>query len=474
MKFLFACLAALMLTTAARAQNAEVDSLRSLLVTERNDTARAILLYNLSYDYQKYKPDSALLLAQEAWKLSERAHCARGTINALGQLGAAFNRLGNFSKALETYLRQLRIVEAGSDPERIASCYLDIALVYNSQHDAASALGYAYRADSIARAARIDNLLLFTNLNIGDIYFNAGHLDSAGRYTREAYALARLLHDDLIAATALNNLGNIAYRLDLFIDARARYHEARPELERLRDYYSLTECLLGLARSSDQLRLHDSALAYAGRSFRIATENGFLKQAVEASAYLAGLFAGHDQSDSAYTYQHHYSLLKDSFDNTEKVRQLQSLTIAEDLRQQQLASQREEEHRAENERLQLFLIAGFIPVLFLVTVYISRSKVSVKAIRFSGVFSLLFLFEFITLLLHPVVQRGAHHSPVIEILVFVAIAAGISPLHHRIEHWLVGQLAQRHERQKARQEQQEALRIQAMAEKENAEKPVSP
>ena len=45
-------------------QKAIIDSLNEALVNEKTDTGKAILLYNLSYYYQMYKPDSALLLAQ--------------------------------------------------------------------------------------------------------------------------------------------------------------------------------------------------------------------------------------------------------------------------------------------------------------------------------------------------------------------------------------------------------------------------
>ena len=56
---------------------------------------------------------------------------------------------------------------------------------------------------------------------------------------------------------------------------------------------------------------------------------------------------------------------------------------------------------------------------------------------------MLFLFEYLTLLLHPVVQHITHHSPVFEILIFVAIAGLLIPLHHRLEHWMIEKLVRR-------------------------------
>jgi hypothetical protein len=60
-----------------------------------------------------------------------------------------------------------------------------------------------------------------------------------------------------------------------------------------------------------------------------------------------------------------------------------------------------------------------------------------------GILSLLFVFEFLTILLHPKVVEFTHHTPVYELLIFVAIAAILIPAHHRIEHWLIKKLVHR-------------------------------
>ncbi|RYY70622.1 MAG: hypothetical protein EOO13_06000 [Chitinophagaceae bacterium] len=57
-----------------------------------------------------------------------------------------------------------------------------------------------------------------------------------------------------------------------------------------------------------------------------------------------------------------------------------------------------------------------------------------------GVISLLILFEYLTLLLHPRVVEFTHHTPFYELLIFVGVAALLIPAHHRIEHWLIAKL----------------------------------
>lgn len=57
-----------------------------------------------------------------------------------------------------------------------------------------------------------------------------------------------------------------------------------------------------------------------------------------------------------------------------------------------------------------------------------------------GVVSLLLLFEFLILLLHPPIGELTHHNKVLELLMLVVIGAGLVPLHHRLEHLLIERL----------------------------------
>src|SRR5215212_5560428 len=186
------------------AQNRIIDSLKDELKKEETDTVRAHTLYFLSYYYQRYKPDSALLLAQEAYTLSTQSDYILGQSSSLGQMAGAFNRLGNFPKALEYYIEQLKILEKERDAADIASTYSNIAVLYNSQKDTEKALYYAYKADSLARNNDLKNQFLYTSLNIGDIYFNNNQLDSALLYTSRCYDEAVKQKNDLLTGNALN------------------------------------------------------------------------------------------------------------------------------------------------------------------------------------------------------------------------------------------------------------------------------
>lgn len=230
------------------------------------------------------------------------------------------------------------------------------------------------------------------------------------------------------------------------------YYKSRPFITAQEDDHMLAECYLGLARVFDKTRTVDSAFAFAKKAASVANGSGFLKQAMDASFFMTSLYKKQNRLDSAFAQQQTYLLLKDSFDNGEKIKALQSMTIAEELRQQQLAEERLKEKHDRAKRLQLLLIAAFIPVFFFLTLYITKKRVSRRMVQILGVLSLLFFFEFLTLLIHHIISNTAHHLPVLELLLLVAIAAVLLPVHHKAEHWLVKKLTGRHEKYKAARE----------------------
>ena len=444
MKIFLIILLVVLYASPGRAQSSIIELYKDSIAKARVDSNKAFYLYTLSYYYQNSKPDSSLLLAQAAYSLSLKSDFLRGKIGSLGQMALAFNRLGNYDKALEKYIEQLKLVEKQKDPYNIATTSLSIALVYNSQKDAAKALPYAYKADSIANSDTSLHIHLYTTLDIGEIYNNNNQLDSALHYTTICYNESLKEKNYLLTGNALNNIGNIYFKSGNYDKALYYLKSSVPYLDSMQDYNTLAECNLAMAKAFDKLKIWDSAFFYANKAFRLASDNQFLNRALNASAFLTDLYKRQNRIDSAFAYTETYLALKDSLENTEKVKQLQSLTIEEQLRQQQIAQDRIQERKDRRIKLELLMVGMFIPVFFFISVYLSRKKVHKKVIQFLGIFSILLLFEYIIFLIHPVVANATGHSAALEILIFVAIAAIISPAHHRIEHWLTKKLEERH------------------------------
>ena len=85
----------------------------------------------------------------------------------------------------------------------------------------------------------------------------------------------------------------------------------------------------------------------------------------------------------------------------------------------------------------------FIILFFL----LSRSIiVKTKFIEFFGVLGLLAVFEFINLFIHPYLAHATNDSPVLMLVVLIAIAALLIPLHHKLQHWITGIMVEKNKK----------------------------
>ncbi|MBK8310789.1 MAG: hypothetical protein IPL04_07700 [Chitinophagaceae bacterium] len=91
----------------------------------------------------------------------------------------------------------------------------------------------------------------------------------------------------------------------------------------------------------------------------------------------------------------------------------------------------------------------------MLTLLLSRVILSIKFIRLLGIISLLFFFEYLTLLIHPTVAKLTHHTPLYEIIILVVLAAFIIPVHHKLEHWMIHKLLHRPVKKHKKKKQEE-------------------
>ena len=86
---------------------------------------------------------------------------------------------------------------------------------------------------------------------------------------------------------------------------------------------------------------------------------------------------------------------------------------------------------------------GIIIFVILFLALSRRHITNTKLIQFLGVVALLVVFEFLNLLLHPLLERITHHNPILMLLALVCIAALLVPLHHKLEKWATHKLVEK-------------------------------
>ena len=194
------------------AQHPKIDSLASLLRIEEKDSNRVTLLWKLAEQYQSFKPDTALQLAQQGVLLAQRIKFIEGESRSLGRLASAQYLMGNYPKALSNYMLKLKIEEKRNSPRNYASALSNIGLMYILLEEYPNALSYLYRADSTveitggtAKAELKYNIII----NIGEAYFRMKQPDSAGLYFKKAHAIAEESGDSFSLGAAMLGEANV-------------------------------------------------------------------------------------------------------------------------------------------------------------------------------------------------------------------------------------------------------------------------
>ncbi len=431
----------------AEAQTNAIDSLKHLLQNEKQDTSRVLLLNQLSKLYVQNTPDTALILGQQGFTLAKKIGFTKGVAASLNRMANAFSITGNYPKALELHLESLKMAEDAKDENIMRTALVNIGGDYISQGNYRQSISYTLQALSLAQRVDYKPTILNSLVNLGDDYEKLGILDSARLYTNRGYDLAVQLDNTDLIGIALNNLGNIYSKMEQPGVAMANYNLCLPYFIQAEDEEGLCEAYLGIAALFRSSGNTDSSLYYAKLSLAHAQKAGFILWVMNASNFLTDYYTSIHNVDSAFAYQSATIAAKDSLFNQQKQREMQSLSFDETMRQQKMEEDKAAAMEEHHHNIQYAIIAiGLLTFLIIFLVYSRTIVATEKAIKFLGILALLLVFELLNLFIHPYIGALTHHSPILQLLIAVVIAALLIPLHHRLQHLITHQMVVKNKR----------------------------
>lgn len=429
------------------AQTNEVDSLKQLLQAETSDTGRVILLNQISKLLVINHADTALILSQRALALAKKTGFKKGEATSLNRIANVFAYTGNNPKSLEFHLEALKKAEAINDKTLIAWITGNIGTDYSYQGNEHAAIDYTLKSLGLAKRMQDTFQVVSMLVNLGASYNELGILDSARMYSNQAYDLSMKTKERTGISVMLTNLGNIYYKLGQPAIAIANYNLALPYALENDDKDGLSGIYLGMAEVFLKAKSPDSALHYAKLSLAIAKEGGFIPKVMEASNFLTDFYTSINNTDSTLVYLKATIAAKDSMFNAEKARQIESLTLDESMRQLKINEEKEAVAEERHRNIQYAVIGvGVLSFLILFLVYSRTIIANEKAIRFMGILALLLVFELLNLFLHPYIGSLTHETPILQLLIAVALASILIPLHHKLQHLLTHQMVIKNKR----------------------------
>jgi tetratricopeptide (TPR) repeat protein len=420
----------LFLCAAANAQSYTIDSLRMAVSKEMTDSGKVLFLDELARAYPETQTDSILAIEYRGLTLARKIGFSSGQALILLDISKALYRIGNLPKALNAALESLRIQEAKNNLKSMAWCYAMLGTIYNAQNDNRKELFYSLAEKQVNKMLGEDSKNWAASFNLSTIYLKLNQADSALFYLRDAYKIA-IQKKDIRTALILAQFGDIYEKLG---DSGSALNYYRLGFRAaVANGLSAAASIAGnLASFFAEKGKVDSSIFYAKIAFNKANSVSTMQQAAMI------LSKQYEKKDLAQSY-HYYKIAvsaKDSMFSIEKINELQKLTAEEELHRQEVAEQIIKEAEARKKAIRIAGISIFLPLFFLVVFLLGRMQIKPRFIEFMGILSLLFVFEFVTLLLHPFIEKWTDHDPILMLLILVAIAAFLVPMHHRIERWM--------------------------------------
>ena len=423
------------LSTNCFSQHVTIDSLKRELLHAREDSSKANILYDISYSYRGFDYDSALHYAMLSLEQSKKAF-PKGRMRAYAAAGVALRYSGNFTTAIEFFLKGLHMAEKYKMPEEIFLCYQGLSTTTKDLGDYKLAFDYGKKAMEYEVYNSSGKMVV--SGNFGDLYERMNKMDSALYYANMSYeeAMKQPGVSYYGKAFTLETLGNIEEKMGNHQLAIAYLTLSVQNAITGNVRRELAEACISLSKIYSRNDQPDSAYRYA--SFVISNDPGYFYKLgiANASELLEQYFEKKRMLDSALFYYKLSASTRDKILSEEKIRQVHNLQFNERIRQQELAAARAQEKEERAHNLQLISIALFITLFIAGVIVLRHIRINPRWLEFLGILALLLLFEFIVLLLHPLITSITGHQPIFTLLALVCIAAVLIPSHHRLEKWV--------------------------------------
>jgi tetratricopeptide (TPR) repeat protein len=411
----------------------------------------------LTYYYSGYYPgvlvkkmDSAIYYSGIAYTLAIEIKDTNLIYQAGTSYANYYSKCGNFSKSISTLL------ELKNNPilnKYSSEIYSSISDAYREAGDYKNYLKYARQElYNNIKNSKSNFYSLGFYATIGDAFSNLNELDSAYYYYNKDYENFLLnqkeftKYDSKFDSTkrffanrwiVFMNMGEINLKLGENEIALTYFKKVIDAINRTTETNVCNQFYLQVAKCYNNLNQNKLALLYARASYRLSNFYVDNKNIIESAHFLSEIFKHNKMLDSAYHYQSIYMHLKDSIYNNEQANNIAIISIEENIKQEKIKQQIEKEKHDREQNLILAGIGFFIPVFISLVFLVSKwSKKKSKLFTSLGIASLLMLFEFISLLIHPYVEKLTNHNVAFMYIILLIIASALVPIHHKMEAYL--------------------------------------
>ena len=413
-----------------------IDSLLSELPDVKNDTVKAKMLDDISWEYQNIDPEKGIEYGLQEFELALKMNWTegisvsgrtlannyrakddyhnaldydlkslqaaieidnkRGAAISYSSVGDDYRRLSNYPMAIENFFNSLKAFEDLGEKGAQAWAYSNIVIVYTLSEDYSKALEYQEKAVKLNEEMGDSSQMANDYNQFGLIYRRQKNYDKALEYNLKALALHERLGDKTGAIGDLNNIGLIYDEKKNYSRALEYYSKALKENEAVgnKNWTAVNLSNIGkiyltiVQENNDSARATLNHLCAGNKSTSLRNAKTATERALTINNEIGSLLSlsGNYQQlsdiqsllgnnmDALENYKN-YSTLKDSIFNIEKDKKITQTTMQYEFDKKEAARKAEQEKKDIQQRnIRIIFILITIGIILLSVGLYSRLR----------------------------------------------------------------------------------------------------
>ena len=359
---------------------------------------------------------------------------------AYHHFSSLFFSLKNEQVAKDYLLQSLELNSKNKNGEGMIKDYIDLA----KQTDERS---YIEKALQFADSLQLESYIIESkNLMYGYYTFIIANSDSTLQFLRRNPDLTQIWMNIGLPYYYMN-MGEVYHYANVTDSAIYYLRLAQPGFEKdfkdrnCRDLYeAIGQCYL-LSKEPQQ------AIVYYEKALALNTQLNSLGNRASYAQVLSKLYSEAQDFKKAFYYSSMGNDLKDSLQKLSNQRDIALGEVNNEKRKQEREVELAARERITKRNLQYTAITVLITVFFFILIIMGMLPVSRITVKLLGYFTFISLFEFIILLLEPLLHGLTHGEPLKTWIFKIFIIALLVPLQHSLEHNLVAYLEKRKKKQ---------------------------
>ena len=366
------------------AQAQQIDSLKTVLKTAKEDTNKVNVLNALSKkQWIAGNYDSSLFYAKQALFLSDsvlKKDGLNGAATAHNNMGVCFYYLGNYPEALKNYFAALKIKEKLNDKKGIASSYGNIGMVYYNQENYSEALKNNFACLKVMQETHDKKGIETCYNNIGLNYSEQKKYKEALENYANSLKIMTEIGEKSGMARAYNNIGVLNNQQGNYTEAIKNYFIALDLRKETKDKRGIIICYNNLGGVFLKQKKNKEGKEWLQKGIELAKQLKVREQIKEGYIGLMRADSALGNHKEALENYKLYIVYRDSLLNEENTKKAVQQQMQYEFDKKEALAKEEQDTRdkiqeaeTKKQRIILILVSCFLVLVLGLAVVIFRS-----------------------------------------------------------------------------------------------------